>query len=272
MLVIVNAHGSEIHARNRLAEAFWPITKAYLRRAELIVVPSATFARAVVASTGNESIFVSPSGGFDEVAFTPEGSDQLRKLNLAGGAKVVGFVSRLLEQKGWRIFLDAIEHCLARDVNVYGIMLGPGRDLNKLTAEIKSRSLESRVLYLGSVPRAEMPSYFRSMSAFMFTSKIANTDTLGLVAVEALACGVPVVALDAELTREYIVPGENGVLVPEWTGAAFALGAQQILDGPLSNKAKTDVAQTAEPFASKPALHALSLALARIADRGFNAS
>ena len=89
-------------------------------------------------------------------------------------------------------------------------MVGEGNDRKALLAEIGERRLEQVIHFAGAVDQAELPAIFASIDVFLFTSKIRGVDTLGLVAIEAMACGTPVVALDTEVTREYLSPGING--------------------------------------------------------------
>ncbi|WP_152662535.1 glycosyltransferase [Devosia soli] len=261
----IHAHGSEIHGRNRLAQFFWPLTRPLFKRAERIVVPSATFAKAVLLATERDAEIVSPSGGFDEDLFDPEGPSARQKLNISDSAVVVGYASRIVESKGWRIFLDAFEDYARTNDGAVAIMIGIGRDAKTLEAEIRTRGLSEKVKYIGAVPRSEMALYFRAMSVFLFVSKIENTDTLGLVAVEAIACGTPTIALDRELTREYLAPGRNGVLVEAWTGHSFSQAIDEARALARSEGGRSILAATVSAYNSRQAAQGLSERLKEIA-------
>ena len=150
------------------------------------------------------------------------------QFNIPDDAIVLGYVSRITENKGWRLFLDVIEILRADGRSIFGLIAGAG-DEDHLRIELERRKLTNAVLFIGPRPRSTLPLIFSAMNVFMFTSRIDRTDTLGLVAVEALSCGVPVVALDTELTREYISAGNNGIFATTWTANAFAAATDQAI-------------------------------------------
>lgn len=67
-------------------------------------------------------------------------------------------------------------------------------------------------MFLGTKRGQDLTAVYRSIDVFVFPSK---TDTLGLVNLEAMACGKPVVAYDIENMRGFVEHGHNGILVPE---------------------------------------------------------
>lgn len=75
------------------------------------------------------------------------------------------------------------------------------------------------VVLLGTVPEAELGSWYRAADAFAFPSV---KEGFGLVVLEALAAGLPVVASDIPVFREYLADGENALLVPAGDAAALA--------------------------------------------------
>lgn len=222
MPVAINLHGAETHSRKLGSRLAWPLTRRLIRRARVVIVPSETFARMVTAQVPGARLVVSASGGFTESRFHPMEPAPLRaRLGFDTTDFVCGYVSRIVEGKGWRVFLDTIAALQARGVDARGFLIGSGSDAGRLGEEIAARGLQESVRYLGPIPQDQLKHYLGACDAFLFTSKIAKVDTLGLAAIEAAACGVPVMALDTPLMREYISPGVNGELAEAHTGDAF---------------------------------------------------
>lgn len=82
------------------------------------------------------------------------------------------------------------------------------------------------VYFLGKKTAQELGDIYRSVDIFVFPSK---TDTLGLVNLEAMASGLPIIAYDIENTRGVIHHGKTGILVPEWEKLESAIEAASLL-------------------------------------------
>ena len=145
------------------------------------------------------------------------------------------FVGRLVEKKGVDDLLRALR--LARDQGCDATLTvvgnGPMRaQLERLAAEL---GLQAHARFLGAVPQVELPALYRRAAAFVAPFRIARDDDqegLGLVMVEALACGCPVIstrvpAIEAEFARF------GPLLVEAGSPAALADAIVRVLaDGP----------------------------------------
>ncbi len=95
------------------------------------------------------------------------------------------------------------------------------------TAErVREMEGEGLLQFAGVFPRARMPEFWNSVDAAVVPSL---TESFGLVALEALACGVPVVASAAGGLKEIVESGKNGLLVPPGDAAALARAMKTIL-------------------------------------------
>jgi len=92
-----------------------------------------------------------------------------------------------------------------------------------------------RVVTLGTVPHDELPAYFAA--ADVFVSPATGQESFGVVLLEAMAAGVPVVASDIPGYREVVRDAEDGLLVRPGDAAALAAAVRGVLDEPaLSGK------------------------------------
>lgn len=206
--LIINAHGSDVFSASKLGKFIQKLVVPIIRKADLIVVPSRYFADIVVKKflIKKDTIFVSPSGGIDTSLFKP-----LKNLKV-NTPFTIGYVSRIDEGKGWDILLLAIKK-LKNNVSIpFRVnIVGGGAQESNLKTMITQLGLENEVKYLGPIPQHELPTHYRHYDLFAFpTTRLA--ESLGLVGLEAMACGVPVIGSNIGGLKEYIKSGYNGEL------------------------------------------------------------
>ena len=136
------------------------------------------------------------------------------------------YVGRVAHEKNLEFLLDAA--ALARE-SLPGLLLliaGEGPALAALRASAQARGLGGSVQFLGYLDRQrELPACYAAADAFVFASR---TETQGLVLLEAMAAGLPVVALAAMGTTD-ILGARRGALVPDDNPSAFALELVRLL-------------------------------------------
>lgn len=204
--LVVNAHGSDIFTVSKAGSLIQKLVTPIIKNASLVVVPSDYFKEVVQNkfTLSKNKIFVSPSGGIDTNLFRPID----RKEN---DIFTIGFVSRIDNGKGWDILLDAVFLLQNKNYNFKVLMLGGGSQEDLLLKKIDDLNLHNIVEYIGAKPHEELVSYFNKMDVFAFTTT-RLAESLGLVGLEAMACGVPVVGSDIGGLPSYISDGVNGKL------------------------------------------------------------
>ncbi|MGZ3715526.1 MAG: glycosyltransferase [Ktedonobacterales bacterium] len=161
--------------------------------------------------------------GVDVRAFTPGSARECRKAREAvapGEMPTLLFVGRLDPIKGIDLLLESVAqmHTPARLIVVGGDPAGDP-EVERLRAQAQALGIGERVLFPGAVPQDQLVDYYRAADALAVTSRY---ESFGLAAVEALACGTPVVASQVGGLPSIVRDGENGLLVRWRCAQSFA--------------------------------------------------
>lgn len=203
--LILNAHGSDVLPRSSMGKFLQKFITPVIKKADLIVVPSDYF-KSIVKNKfllDEKKIFVSPSGGVDTELFN-------QKDYFPGKKLTIGYVSRIDKSKGWHIFLAALK--LLKEKTSYDftvIIIGDGPDMEQMKKSVKSHQLSQEISILGTIEHKQLPAYYQKMDMFIFPTR---AESLGLVGLEAMSCGIPILGSDISALREYISPNTNGDL------------------------------------------------------------
>lgn len=138
------------------------------------------------------------------------------------------FVGRFVPRKGGQILFKALPRIRERipDVRVLVVGDGPLEGWYRTLA----RASGAEVRFLGSLPAREIPRAYRT--ADLFVAPSTGQESFGIVHLEAMACGVPIVASDIEGYREVLDAGREAVLFPNRDPAALADAAVRVLQEP----------------------------------------
>lgn len=160
------------------------------------------------------------------------------------GAFIFIVVSRLAREKGLDALLHAFTLVARRRDNARMLVVGEGPHRKALLNRLHDLKLKDRVILTGPVPFEQVPSYLIAADAFAYASP---SETQGLVLLEAMAAGLPVVTLDRPWSRDLIVPEENGLLAADVRGLPAAM--QRLLDDePLRRKLASNARATAAAY------------------------
>ncbi|WES66332.1 glycosyltransferase [Microbacter sp. GSS18] len=134
------------------------------------------------------------------------------------GTVTVGYLGRLVPEKGLGVLLDAV----SRSPRLQARIAGAGPLAQTLADDAAARGIADRVQLVGAVAPADVPAFYRSVDVLAVPSLPTPTWTeqFGRVAVEAMAAGVPVVASDAGALPDVV--GGAGIVVPRGDAAALA--------------------------------------------------
>src|SRR5262245_40967111 len=169
--------------------------------------------------------------GVDAEAFRPPrpgGSDR--------GRPTVLFVGRIDGDKGVPVVLEAGLRLRSRYPDIRLQILGSGGDdvIEEIRTRLRDERAEASVEFHGFVDRFRLPAFYQQADVFCAPSQY---EAFGIVYIEALACGCPVVASTAGGTPEAVADGETGLLVPPNDVDAVARALERILaDPPLRRR------------------------------------
>lgn len=173
--------------------------------------------------------------GVDLGLFAPAGSPAAPP---AGGRHRLVVLSRLVERKGVDTAIRALAHLPDAELAVAG---GPPRgglsrdpEVRRLRRAARDAGVAGRVEFLGRLGRGEVPALLRSASLVL---ALPWYEPFGMVPLEAMACGVPVVATAVGGHLDTVVDGVTGALVRPRDPEAAARAARALLDDPAARAA-----------------------------------
>jgi phosphatidyl-myo-inositol alpha-mannosyltransferase len=207
--------------RSRLLTASLPLLRPVWRRLKVKLAVSEA-ARDFYQSRFGAGIRVVPNGV--DVDLFASGSPSP---DLPPGRTML-WTHRLDPQKGFGVAVDAFAKLSLEFPDLWFVVIGEGRDRGM--PERLPAGVRARVLMVGTVPHEGLPAFHAG--ADLFIAPALGQESFGLVLVEAMAAGVPVVASDIAGYREVVRNDVDGLLVPPGDAAALTETVGRILRDP----------------------------------------
>ena len=212
--LVLNAHSNDVIDDDKKDLKNVRKAKRYIKCADKIIVPSDYFKDVIVDNYNYNAnkIVIYPSGGVDTNIFTDlDKNECMEELKLNKKYKYVGFASRIEKNKGYDVYLRFIKE-LEKDkmINNYRfLIIGTGSEENKLNSLIKELGLEKYVEVRSMLQGDDLLHFYNSIDVFIFPT-YRRSESLGLVGLEAMACGTFVIAADNYGPSSYIKNNKNG--------------------------------------------------------------
>jgi L-malate glycosyltransferase len=218
---VVSVWGSDVFEFPRASPLHAAVLRHALRRPSLVASTSQCLEVEARRYT-SRPIRITPFG-VDMARFRPR-RDPDRTADM-----VIGMVKTLEPKYGVTTLVHAFRLVASRHRHARLLIVGSGSQRNSIQALISSYGLSSRAEVLPAVPHPEVPRLLRRIDIFAMPS---YQESFGVAAVEASACGLPVVASRVGGLPEVVVDGKTGILVPPGDTKALAGALDELIASP----------------------------------------
>jgi glycosyltransferase involved in cell wall biosynthesis len=219
--------------------------KDFMQKCQHIILPSESMKDILTRDYGLEERYTVIPTGTDLEPFLHANGKALRKNRGWGAEKVLISVGRLAAEKNWETLLRAAAKVYAEYPELRLVLIGDGPDKANLELLASELGIAERVTFTGELPFGEIHAYLKAADLFSFASV---TETQGLVTMEAMAAGLPVVAVDGSGTRDIIEDGKQGFLVDNDADALAKAISNLLSDPPQMKKLSNNALRKAKTF------------------------
>lgn len=221
----------------------------YSERCDRVIAPSTGVKEVLIEHGVDTCITVIPTGVDTEKFARGDGVSFRREHGIPEDVFLVGHLGRLAPEKNLRFLMESVIRFLTGYDDAHVLIVGEGPEREVIASMAAQAGLERRTHLAGSLDGQVLVDAYHAMDVFAFASK---SETQGMVLVEAMATGTPVVALEALGVCDVLRDRENGVLVREENASTFVEGIQWVAsrDAETRNALSEVATGTAAEFAS----------------------
>ena len=217
----------------------WSYLKMHYKWYDLVITPSNSIKGIIEEKLNVKKCKVLPTG-VDIQELRPAANAR-KALKIAESEKILLFLGRLSYEKSIEDIIRAMKKLPEHTLLIAG--KGPAEEF--LKQEAKKNRVEKRVKFLGFVLEEKKNQYYSAADAFVMPSR---TDTQGLVVLEAMACGCPVIAANALALPEFVEHRKNGLLFK--AGSSSDLAKQVLENWDILKKLRKHARKTAEQYSA----------------------
>lgn len=217
---------SDIVRQKLMGQAFHLFLKRALDRCHAIIATSPNYIdSSAVLSAYRDRCHVIPLGISPE-AFEKRDHSFIRRIREQYGERIIFSVGRLIYYKGFDVLIRAMREIPKAHLLIAGV--GPLRD--NLESLARKTGVENRVTFMGEVE--DVAPFYQAADVFALPS-VARSEAFGIVQLEAMACGTPIVNTALPSGVPFVSPdGVTGLTVPPSDAAALATAINRLLDNP----------------------------------------
>lgn len=248
------------------------LTIGYCNLCDGIIAPSRSIAQFLADHRVLPPVTVIPTGIDLKLFGGGDGRRCRSRLSIPPDAFVVGHVGRLAPEKNLGHLIQAVRSFLIAHQGAHFMVAGQGEMSEPLRAAMTEAGLSPQLHMLGSIIGGELADTYAAMDVFAFSSR---SETQGLVLAEAMAAGVPVVAIDAPGAREIVADGRNGRLLPDSSSTVdFAAALAWTAQRPESRRQSLRKAarESAKGFSRSKTTEQTVMLYRTLLERGLNGS
>lgn len=209
--LVVTAHGGDFYDLPFKDIWYYNLARYVLNEADqVITVSKSNEQKLLLLGLSPKKIHVI-SNGYDDTLFKPMSSIAARRtLNLPLDKKILLSVGNLVNIKGHTYLLEAMNHVVKKRKDVILCVIGTGPLYDSLRKKTKRLNLGGHVFFFGGRKHEEIPLWMNACDIFVLPSLM---ESFGVVSLESMACGKPVIGTDVGGIPEVIARKDLGILV-----------------------------------------------------------
>jgi glycosyltransferase involved in cell wall biosynthesis len=207
-----------------------PVVRAIIRASDVVTVISSHTAEAVREVVPGAEVRTIPFGA----ALDADNGGAVPRERQPGDPFQLLFVGRLVERKGVHVLLEAVA-ALKEEPDLRLVVVGEGPERAALTGIAERLGIADRVEFTGPISREELRTRYSRCDAFVLPAirdSKGDVEGLGVVLIEALLQGKPVIASESGGIVDIVRDGDTGLLVPSGDSAALAEAIARYIDDP----------------------------------------
>lgn len=187
----------------------------YANKCDRVISPTQSIKEMLIEWGMRTKIEVIPTGIKPEQFVEAGGRDEIRqKFSIKNDDILVMTVSRLAEEKNVDFLIKVFSKLKEAKSNkkIKFMVIGDGSDREKIEEKVKELKIDKETIFTGAVPHDDIAPYFKAGDIFVYSSL---SETQGIMISEAMASGLPIVAVKAPGAQDIINSGIDGILSPE---------------------------------------------------------
>lgn len=241
------------------------LAAGYANLSSRVIAPSESVREILIAEGVRSPMDVVPTG-VDIAAFDKGDGEKLRRsLGVLPEEFVLGHVGRLAVEKNLHFLSRVVSSFMQTHPKVHFVVAGKGPWIELMEKIFRDAGVQKRFHFLGILQGQALADCYRAMNMFVFASK---SETQGMVLCEAMAAGIPVIAIDAPGVREVVRDLRNGRLVRHESESEFSSALQECYEygacewKKLKQEARNTAELYSEDICARKALKVYEIALA----------
>ncbi len=186
----------------------WKYLKWYYSHFNTIIVPS-NYVKKILLDNGLNNLTVNPTGIDNTIFGKTNNGKKIRSKYKIGTSPLIIHVGRVALEKRLEVLIDAANNILNTHPKSKFMIIGKGPAREHYEQLVQSKGLSKNFIFTGYVDDSDLSNYYSAADVFVFPS---DFDTQGLVILESLSMGTPVVARTNSASSEFIEDGKTGYL------------------------------------------------------------
>ncbi len=225
-----------------LVDYAWAYARFFYNKSDVTIAPSRTIEQELNRRDIPNTVVVGNSVDLKRFNAKVDGS-RIREKLAKGDEKIVLYIGRISKEKNIDTLIKAAK--ILNKKKIKFVIGGTGPSIAYYQSLVSKLNVGSKVKFVGFVKAAELPEYYAAADAFCIPSTF---ETQGIVSLEAMACGKPVIGADYLALRELIKDGQNGEKFAPKSSNDCARKIEKVINN-ISNYKKME--ETAKSYSLK---------------------